>query len=342
MKQFLAASLLLLSLAPVFAQERTYFDKYHDKVKPKEAVYYQTTTIVNEAGGSRYFVETYYMSDTLQSAGYYSDKKLTVKDGSFAYYRDNGQKKQEEAYTDGKLNGRYVEYFRNNSVSEEKFYNNGKLEGKSVHYYETGTVLSERFFRDGKLHGDSRSYHENGKLAYKVTYVNDLKTGDAFEYFDDGLMGGEEHYVDGRLHGECRWFFRNGQVSSIEQYAAGKLLRFELFNENGSRDTVSKTPGEGPEYPGGMTEMRRFLANNIRYPQIAKEQVLQGRLYLIFTITPQGKIKNIDVVKGVEDCPECDAEGIRVIGLMPDWVPSKSHNRWVDQSFNLPITYTLQ
>jgi periplasmic protein TonB len=105
---------------------------------------------------------------------------------------------------------------------------------------------------------------------------------------------------------------------------------------------IFKYVEEDAEFPGGMGEMRKYLAENIVYPQTAKELDIQGKCYLTFVVSSQGNISNVTVVRGVPDCPECDKEAVRVIRNMPKWKPGKNGGKAVNCHFNLPVTFTLQ
>jgi TonB family protein len=345
MKQFLTTLSLLLLLTSAVAQQtkRIYLDYSWEKTTQEYAVYYRDLTETTDATGKPLFlVKDYFLSDTLQMSGAYSDKRLTVEEGLFTYYNELGQKETEKTYEKGVLNGRHTTFYRNGRIESEKSYIDGTVEGRSVYYYKSGVLSSETVYAGGKLSGESIHYHENGKVKSKTVYANDKSEGPATEYYETGQQAADELYVDGKLEGSCRWFHPNGQVSSIEYYEKDSLLRFELFNEDGSRDTSSVSPGEGPQYPGGMPAMRKFLAEHLNYPSDAIDMGLQGKVYLTLIITPQGKIKKVTVVRGVPDCPSCDQEAVRVIKAMPAWLPGKSHNRWIDQPFNLPISFVLR
>ena len=74
------------------------------------------------------------------------------------------------------------------------------------------------------------------------------------------------------------------------------------------------------EYPGGTMEMLNFISKNIKYPEEAKEQNIQGRVLVLFTIQPDGKVTDVQVNNPVH--PLLDAEAIRVVSMMPDFKPA--------------------
>ena len=98
---------------------------------------------------------------------------------------------------------------------------------------------------------------------------------------------------------------------------------------------------ENAEPPGGMAALKRYLAENIQYPQTAVEMGLEGKCYLQFVVSENGYISNVKVKKGVQDCPECDKEAIRVLKGMPKWTPGKINGKAVNSTFSLPVSFKL-
>jgi protein TonB len=87
--------------------------------------------------------------------------------------------------------------------------------------------------------------------------------------------------------------------------------------------------------------MNAFLASNIKYPETAIKLGLQGKCYLKFVVSENGNVSNVNVVKGVTDCPECDKEAIRVVRSMPNWKPAKMNGKAVNSFYTLPVSFKL-
>lgn len=98
---------------------------------------------------------------------------------------------------------------------------------------------------------------------------------------------------------------------------------------------------EPAEFPGGKDALKRYLKENIRYPERAVKEKIQGKCYLQFVVLNDGSISNIQVKKGVKNCPECDAEAIRVLKSMPAWEPGVLMEKWVNSVFSMPISFKL-
>jgi len=95
-----------------------------------------------------------------------------------------------------------------------------------------------------------------------------------------------------------------------------------------------------PEYPGGEPALYKYLAENIKYPQMAKESGIQGRVFVTFVVERDGKVTDVRVLRGIGG--GCDEEAIRVVNNMPKWSPGKQRGKSVRVQYNLPVKFTLQ
>ena len=98
---------------------------------------------------------------------------------------------------------------------------------------------------------------------------------------------------------------------------------------------------EPAEFPGGLAALKRYMMENLKYPQTAVEMGLQGKVFLQFYILEDGSITGIKIKKGVVDCPECDAEAVRLVKSMPKWKPGKVNGKAVNSTFSLPVSFKL-
>ena len=95
-----------------------------------------------------------------------------------------------------------------------------------------------------------------------------------------------------------------------------------------------------PQFPGGAAALMQFLAQNIRYPEEADKNNIQGRVIVTFVVETDGSITGAKVVKSVS--PELDAEALRVINSMPSWIPGRQNGEAVRVKYAVPITFKLQ
>lgn len=98
-------------------------------------------------------------------------------------------------------------------------------------------------------------------------------------------------------------------------------------------------PDVEPVYPDGAEAMYKFIAENMRYPQIDKEMGNQGRVFLEFIVEKDGSLSNIKVLRGVSST--IDKEAKRVIGMMPKWRPGEFAGKIVRKKMSLPLNFTL-
>lgn len=94
-----------------------------------------------------------------------------------------------------------------------------------------------------------------------------------------------------------------------------------------------------PEFPGGEAAMNQFIARNIRYPVIAQENGIQGRVVCQFVVNTDGKIVDVEVVRSIEE--SLDREAVRVIKSMPPWTPGRQGGKNVRVKYTLPIRFRL-
>lgn len=95
-----------------------------------------------------------------------------------------------------------------------------------------------------------------------------------------------------------------------------------------------------PQYPGGEKELLSYISSNLRYPTIAAENGIQGKVYIRFVVSATGEVKDVMVVRSLD--PYCDKEAIRVINSLPKWIPGRQNGRNVPVYYTVPITFKLQ
>lgn len=137
----------------------------------------------------------------------------------------------------------------------------------------------------------------------------------------------------------CYSQVKNNEVEKIEiidPQIKDSTIKVKINNE-----IVYDLVDEPAEFPGGMYACKNFILTNLVYPSKAKEKGIEGKCYLKFIITESGEVSNVKVIKGVQDCPECDQEAIRLIKSMPKWEPGKINGKPVNSTFTLPVQFKL-
>ena len=119
-----------------------------------------------------------------------------------------------------------------------------------------------------------------------------------------------------------------------------KYTPVEVEEEEVEEQQIFQIVEEQPEFPGGMGACMKWLGQNIKYPTIAQENGVQGRVIVQFVVNKDGSIVDAQVARGVD--PHLDKEALRVVGMMPKWKPGKQRGKEVRVRFTLPVMFRLQ
>ena len=103
---------------------------------------------------------------------------------------------------------------------------------------------------------------------------------------------------------------------------------------------IFKIVEEMPEFPGGAAKMMEYVQKNIKYPMMARESDIQGRVFVNFVVEPDGSITNVTVMRGIGG--GCDEEAVRVVQSFPTWKPGKQRGSAVRVNYTIPIIFKLQ
>lgn len=109
--------------------------------------------------------------------------------------------------------------------------------------------------------------------------------------------------------------------------------------DSAQTDKVFSVVEEAPKYPGGQNELLKFIAQNIRYPQDAQRDSVQGRVVLQFVVGKDGKVRSPKIIRGVY--ASLDEEAKRVVMMLPDFIPGKMNGEPVAVEYTLPIMFKL-
>ena len=119
-----------------------------------------------------------------------------------------------------------------------------------------------------------------------------------------------------------------------------KQVVIEEEEEEEEVEEVFMVVEEMPEFPGGMQKLMKYFSDNVRYPVVAAENGIQGRVICQFTVWKDGTIRDIVVVRGVDK--SLDREAIRLIENMPNWKPGKQRGKAVSCKYTVPVSFRLQ
>ena len=196
-------------------------------------------------------------------------------------------------------------------------------EKKEAHYYRTVNPENDKFlvmtnFRTGELKMQAYSLDPDGE----------------------------------KLEGPCMYYYRSGSVESKGNYEAGKKVGvWNRYHENGNAkaDKIYSPREVGgpvhdkaqidPKFVGGEEGLERFILETLIYPEVVREKGVEGKIEMTFVVNEVGDVTDVQIVKGL--IRELDMEAMRVVKLMPKWVPGKIEGNSVKVQMNLPLTFKL-
>ena len=112
-----------------------------------------------------------------------------------------------------------------------------------------------------------------------------------------------------------------------------------IVNETPKQDKIFTAVEEQPKFPGGNAEMYKWISKNIRYPEAAAHDSIQGRVTLMFVVEKDGSIGDVKVVRGKH--PDLDEEAVRLVKSFPKFTPGKINGTPVRVWYTLPVSFKL-
>ncbi len=113
------------------------------------------------------------------------------------------------------------------------------------------------------------------------------------------------------------------------------------YSVSATQDTIYDQADEMPEFPGGKLALRKFLAENVKYPEIAKKNKVEGTVFIKFVVDKTGKVGDAVIQKGISE--SIDKEALRVVKMLPPFKkPGYNNGKPVDVYFSIPITFSLK
>ena len=241
MKTVILSLILFLSSFSFMKAQDTitiYYKKDWTEVSDKNlATYYRKAFPDNN---KKWIAHDYYSNNQLQMTGTYKSKKMTVKEGHFIYYHENGRKAGEGDYKDNKYEGFWVYWHENGKKKSEGIYRNDLRQNKWTFWHENEQEKSEGLFVNGEL---------DGKWIY---------------WFDSGEKQAEGVYNDGAKDGVWNYFYKTGQTEITETYKERQLNYCIGFFENGNlkfKGNASYSLNNG-EWIYGNVDGKIFMKGN--------------------------------------------------------------------------------
>lgn len=132
----------------------------------------------------------------------------------------------------------------------------------------------------------------------------------------------------------------NAEVDQNEEIEEYVYEAPEIEEEEIQEEEVFLSVEENPEFPGGPAKLLEYVQKNLKYPMMARESDIQGKVFVGFVVEKDGSISNVKVLRGIGG--GCDEEAMRVVKSMPKWKPGKQRGKAVRVSYMLPVNFKLQ
>lgn len=286
---------------------------YGKRVDNIDSANYIRTVALNKNNENLYDVNEYYLNKNIKRIGNSLTNDFAPKfNGNVISYYKNGNKAAEELYVKGSLNGVSTYYYANKQLKKRT---NIILEkGK---YNETVLELNDSL---GKAFLD-----ENGTGNFKLIADN----GDLVEGF----------YLNGKKDKDWKTINVTRNETYFDEYDADQYIKGKTIDAAGKVLTYDKLETM-PTFKGGIQAFGKFLSQNLRYPPEARDNNIQGKVFLQFVIEKDGSLTEAKVIRSVGG--GCDEEALRVINLSPKWSPGVQRGRAVRVSYTVPIFFQLQ
>lgn len=276
------------------------------------------------------------LSDSLGCYSYAMPYANQGIDTSYTYYCSNGKLFSRTTKVDGISEGPFYEYFENGAIKETGVYKKGRPIGDVENWYESGLKRSVRRF--------SGEFMEPSVLAqyWDITGEQIIKDGNGSCVCIMDETPNDSTIQKGELRDYKKQSIWTGTQRDkklfVEEYNNGELKKGTSFDDDGTIYEYTKI--EDPAMPeGGLQELYTFIGTNLKYPKRARRLGDEGTVYIAFVVGKDGTLTSFELLRGIS--PECDAEALRVVKLLPPWTPGKQRGKLIKTKYVLPIKFRL-
>lgn len=218
---------------------------------------------------------------------------------------------------------------------------------QTVQTYRMNGTLKTETIRD---HATFPQKYSKKKLYDSLEYLTEIQQhyldnieGPFEKYYPNGALKAKGNYHLNNYDDTLNAYYPNGSLKRMDVFCDGKLIEGKCFGIDG-KDTTHFPFFQQASFPGGNLEFNRYLMSNMKYPQVAMDNNIQGRCYFKFLVHPDGSISSVLLVRGIPGCPECDLEALRLIKKMPNWIPAIDEEQFTSLAsyYQLSINFRLE
>lgn len=228
--------------------------------------------------------------------------------------------------------------FMMTSLNAQKKYLNSQFmeseDSRDAAYYRISSLINDTIVE--------KTYFINDTL-YEIRQLDKVKfrsrEGITREYYPNGKLKYTLHYQNNLLNGEVRGFYENGGLKRIDYYKGDLLLSGKCFGINGQDTTYIAFEKQAIFMGGGLETFYQAVIRNIKYPRLAIENGVGGRVIVGFTVNAHGEVVNAKAVVSPDEMLSRAAE--EAIMKTGRWEPAEREGKKCAQSFYLPLNFNL-
>ena len=268
--------------------------------------------IVSKIRGGWYIERTFYPErNQIISYCTYKSAAMDILHGSYKRWSDHGVLTEEGSYKNGERVGIWKSYSRETEkLVQEGMYKEGVRTGLFKHYYKEGTLLKEVNWEEGERQGAFIYYNRDGTVFNKGVYK------------DDEILSQEK---EGNIYPEG--IYDAGNIYTI----VDQMPRFPGCEEEDGDNGIKKSCAD--------TKLLKFIYKNIQYPDVARFMQVEGMVVVTFVVDEKGNIIEVETLRGI--CESLEKECLRIMDMMPIWMPGQHNGEPVRVRYNLPIRFKL-
>ncbi len=214
-----------------------------------------------------------------------------------------------------------------NIITITKFYPSGKINSKWSY-----TSLSDSIIDKYEMWYENENYK---RIFILNPILNHKKVKKILSKSDNPYCF---KHLTKYYNGELKTYWDNGQLKRHDVFTNGKQITSVTWDHDGS-EVEYYDYFIPPEYPDGLQKLFKFIANTLKYPELAKQYNVQGRVLVSFVVEKDGSVSNIKIAKNAAKI--LDDEAIRIIKLLPNWKPGMTDGEKIKMTYKLPITFRI-
>ncbi len=219
---------------------------------------------------------------------------------------------------------------------------------------ETGKITDIRFSRTWNWHYNYNSFINKSQIDAIISKYYNPYTNNFLTDFAQSIRSRQTQCKPATINGIPIESTAKVQLTKnfVPEYSAKtEPHTAAVKNDNIAQTTKDSVPDEEdekiyvvveqmPQFPGGQQALFKYLSENVKYPAIAKENRIQGRVICQFVVNKDGSITDVEVVRSGGD-PSLDREAVRVIKSMPNWIPGRQKGKPIRVKYSVPVNFRL-